>query len=264
MSRLQLPTLSVRGKLAAGFGAVSALLILTVVVSLLALNRQHAATETLAQKNALQVQAADDVSKAASDLASWESANTLGGGDQADDLDGAISEFRAKLATLSTRAANPEQASLVTKIGTEFQAYLALDQLIRSSLRTGAHDRARELALGPVLLDYGNISEDADTFAQVARTAEAAQVDGANSIASNARWILIALAAVAFALAIGVAVAVSRSILRRTRDLLEAAEAVAAGDLTQRVEEGDDELGRLAAAFNRMIASLSDLVARDQ
>jgi methyl-accepting chemotaxis protein len=57
-----------------------------------------------------------------------------------------------------------------------------------------------------------------------------------------------------------VAVLVSRGILGRTRLLLDAAEAVADGDLARRVDAGDDELGRLAAAFNEMVDSLSDLV----
>jgi methyl-accepting chemotaxis protein len=258
---IHIPATSVRAKLIIGFGAVSALLVLTLVVSLLALQRQHSATQTLGEKNALQVQAADDVSKASSDLAAWEAANALGGGDQAGDLDSAIDEFRTSLGTLRTRAANPEQVSLVTKISTEFSAYLALDQLIRSSLKDGQTVRARELALGPVLLDYGNISEDADTFAQVARTAETAQMAAAATVASRARWILGALALIAIALAVGVATLVSRSILGRARGLLAAAEAVAAGDLTQKVDESDDELGRIGKAFNSMVNSLSELVS---
>jgi methyl-accepting chemotaxis protein len=255
-----LPSLSVRGKLIAGFGAVSALLVLTLLVSLLTLNRQKGATQTLAQKNAVQVQAADDVSKAASDLATWEAANALGGGDQAGDLDGAITEFRTALAALTAQSANQEQDALVTLIRTEFVAYLSLDSYVRQSLATGATARARELALGPVLLDYGNISGNASTFAQIARQSENAQVVEADRIASRARWILIALAAVALALAVGVAVAVSRGILGRTRALLEAAEAVADGDLTRTVDTSDDELGRLGGAFNGMVASLASLV----
>ena len=258
--RNYIPALSVRTKLILGFGAVSALLVLTLVVSLLALQRQHAATQTLGEKNALQVQAADDVSKAASDLAAWEAANALGGGDQTGDLDSAIQEFRGAVATLRARAANPEQVSLVTKISTEFTAYLALDQLIRSSLHAGQTARARELALGPVLLDYGNISGDAETFAQVARDAETAQVHAAATVASRARFILGGLAVIAVLLAIAVATAVSRSILGRARDLLSAAEAVASGDLTRRVDESDDELGRIGKAFNAMVGSLAELV----
>jgi methyl-accepting chemotaxis protein len=258
MSRLA--GLSVRTKLIVGFGAVSALLVLTLVVSLLALQRQHASTQTLARENRLQVQAADDISKAASDLAAWEGANALSGGHETGDLDGAIAEFRAALKALDARAANPEQASLVTKIRTGFSAYLALDRLIRSSLRDGAHARARELALGPVLLDYGNISADAGTFAEVARQSETAQVAAADTIASRARWILGTLAALALALAALVAITVSRGILGRTRALLRAAESVAAGDLTQTVQTGHDELGRLGAAFNQMVGSLGSLV----
>jgi methyl-accepting chemotaxis protein len=260
VSRLGFHSLSLRARLVIGFGAVSALLVLTLVVSLLALQRQDGATHALGDKNALQVQAADDVSKAASDLAAWESANALGGGDQAGDLDSAISEFRGSVGALRSRAANPEQAALVTKINTEFTAFLALDHLIRSSLHDGQTVRARELALGPVLLDYGNISGDASTFAQIARDAETAQMQSASQVASRARWILGALAVIAIALAVAVATLVSRSILGRARELLGAAEAVAGGDLTQSVRESDDELGRLGKAFNVMVASLAELV----
>jgi methyl-accepting chemotaxis protein len=260
MRRRPLSALSLRTKLAVGFGATGALLVLALVVSLLALDRQQSATQTLAHRNALQVQAADDVSKGASDLAGWESANVLSGGGNASDLDASIAEFRGALAALKGRVANPEQEALATKIDTQFTAFLALDRLIRSSRREGALDRARELALGPVLLDYGNISEDSGTFAEVARLSQAEQVKAATRIAANARWILIALSSLAILLCALVATAVSRSILGRTRDLLEAAEAVAGGDLTRTVEPSADELGRLASAFNTMVSSLAALV----
>ncbi len=253
-------SLSIRAKLVTGFGAVGALLVLTLLVSLLALQRQHAATRTLATQSAVQVQAADDVAKASSDLAAWENANTLGRGDQSADLDSAIAEFRSALRVLRERSANPEQVSLVTKIKTEFAAFLALDHVTRGALRTGAYGRAREIALGPVLLDYGNISGDAATFAQVARQAEVAQVSAADRIAARARVILIVLAVLALVLATMVSVAVSRGILGRTRTLLEAAEAVAAGDLTRTVPPSGDELGRVADAYNQMVASLGSLV----
>ena len=260
MLRSRTASLSIRAKLVIGFGAVGSLLVLTLVVSLLALERQHAATQTLATPNTLQVQAADDVAKASSDLAAWENANALGRGDQAGDLGSSITAFRSALARLRARSANPEQVSLVTKIRTEFIAFLALDRLTRSSMQAGAYDRAREIALGPVLLDYGNIAGDAATFAQVARQAEATQVSAANGIAVRARVILILLAALALGLATIVSVAVSRGILGRTRSLLAAAEAVAQGDLTRILPASGDELGRVAAAYNEMVASLASLV----
>jgi methyl-accepting chemotaxis protein len=259
--RGRLHHLSIRAKLVVGFGAVGALLVLTLVVSLVALERQHAATHTLAARNGLQVQAADDAAKAASDLAAWENANVLGGGYQVGDLNSSEAEFRTALAELARRSANAEQVSLVTKIRTEYGAFLDLDRIIRSSMREGAHARARELALGPVLLDYGNISGDAATFAQVARDAEAAQERSANQIALRARVILIALAVLAVALGAVVATAVSRAILGRTRALLVAAEAVAGGDLTRTLPDGDDELGRVAGAYNEMVAALRSIVA---
>jgi methyl-accepting chemotaxis protein len=253
-------SLTVRAKLTSGFGAVAALLLLTLVVSLFAVQRLQSAAHTLGGRSAAQVQAADDVAKAGSDLSGWESANVLAGGAESGDLDASIAQLRHALSVLRSRAANPEQVALVTKLDTQFTTFVALDRLIRSSLREGATERARELALGPVLLDYGNIAEDAGTFAEIARQSQSAQVQAGNRIGDRARWILLGLALIALSLSILVAFAVSRAILGRTRVLLEAAEAVAGGDLTRVVDQSDDELGRLARAFNTMVKSLSGLV----
>src|SRR5262249_14831344 len=144
--------------------------------------RLQSATHELGDRSAAQVQAADDVAKAASDLSGWESANVLAGGGETGDLDGSISELRTALAKLRAQAANPEQIALVSKLDTQFTTFLALDRLIRSSLREGATVRAKELALGPVLLDYGNIAEDSGTFAEIARASQTAQVNAANRI----------------------------------------------------------------------------------
>ncbi len=54
----------------------------------------------------------------------------------------------------------------------------------------------------------------------------------------------------------GVAYLLSRRLVRRLERLGKAAEALAAGDLSQRVETGSDEVGQLARRFNSMAADL--------
>lgn len=65
-------------------------------------------------------------------------------------------------------------------------------------------------------------------------------------------------------LLVGVAIALGlgRSLTRRMQVLVEAAEAVAQGDLTRTAAgaEAEDDVGRLAAAFNRMVVSQRQLV----
>jgi two-component system sensor histidine kinase MprB len=76
---------------------------------------------------------------------------------------------------------------------------------------------------------------------------------------------LILIAAGGIALALGLGLAVSRAALAPVRRLTQAAETVReTGDLSERIDtRGEDELSRLAASFNTMLAALED-AARSQ
>jgi two-component system sensor histidine kinase MprB len=78
-------------------------------------------------------------------------------------------------------------------------------------------------------------------------------------------WILL-IGGIGIAAAAGLAAVVATAALRPVRRLTAAAETVAAtGNLTERVEVGgDDELGRLAARFNAMLAALEESVGRQR
>jgi two-component system sensor histidine kinase MprB len=78
-------------------------------------------------------------------------------------------------------------------------------------------------------------------------------------------WILL-IGGAGIAIAAGLASAVATAALRPVRRLTAAAETVAAtGNLSERVEvSGHDELGRMAARFNAMLAALEDSVGRQR
>ena len=75
----------------------------------------------------------------------------------------------------------------------------------------------------------------------------------------------LAVAAIGLVLSVLVAVAISRTIVRPVKDLDQTIKRVDAGDTTARAPvTGEDELGRLAASFNRMLGSLErEAVIRD-
>jgi two-component system, OmpR family, sensor histidine kinase MprB len=75
---------------------------------------------------------------------------------------------------------------------------------------------------------------------------------------SRLRWILLAVALGGVALAAGLGVGVARATLAPVGRLTRAAERVTTtGELRHRIDAGgDDELARLAIAFNRMLAAL--------
>jgi methyl-accepting chemotaxis protein len=79
---------------------------------------------------------------------------------------------------------------------------------------------------------------------------------------NSSKWILIGMAAVAFALAGVMAVLLTRSIVVPMQQALDAANKVAAGDLTsQLVSKGTDEAAQLIVALNQMNGSLAKVVS---
>ncbi|WP_179293508.1 adenylate/guanylate cyclase domain-containing protein [Mycobacterium intracellulare] len=109
----------------------------------------------------------------------------------------------------------------------------------------------------PTFARRSNVSVVAATFAYAAGGALLAGVS--NVTAAPILSILIGGAmAVAFAVPVTVGFGFSRS-LQPIRDLAEGAERVAAGDYSQRLPVvQDDDLGALAASFNRMQAGLAE------
>jgi two-component system sensor histidine kinase MprB len=85
------------------------------------------------------------------------------------------------------------------------------------------------------------------------------EVDG---VLRRLRWILLAVMFVGVAVAAALGAAVSRTALAPVRRLTETTEAVSSTlDLSQRIETtGTDEIGRLAASFNRMLEALEGSV----
>jgi two-component system, OmpR family, sensor histidine kinase MprB len=83
-----------------------------------------------------------------------------------------------------------------------------------------------------------------------------------DAVLERLRWILLLVALGGSALGATLGLVVSRASLRPVRRLTDAAEHIAAThDLTRRVDvDGEDELARLAASFNAMVAALSEAV----
>jgi len=84
------------------------------------------------------------------------------------------------------------------------------------------------------------------------------RLDGIESVLTSLRWILLAVSLVGVAIAVGLGRWIAGSAMRPVSRLMVATEHVAGThDLRERIAEpGNDELGRLAHSFNRMLEAL--------
>jgi methyl-accepting chemotaxis protein len=105
---------------------------------------------------------------------------------------------------------------------------------------------------------FSQITAKIDLQKQIEHQLSTAVVVRAQQLGSEARseqTTAIATGLLALILAVGCALVVARSISRPLAAMTDAADGLAVGDIDQRVEiERGDEIGRMAAAFRRMIA----------
>jgi two-component system, OmpR family, sensor histidine kinase MprB len=113
----------------------------------------------------------------------------------------------------------------------------------------GLHLRVLTATLGPI----GAV--------QVARS-----LQDADRVLDRLRWVLIVLVALGTALAAGVSRLVSARVIAPVTELTDAAEHIeATGDLSRRIDaDGHDEVGRMAARFNAMLARLQTSQAQQR
>lgn len=144
--------------------------------------------------------------------------------------------------------------------------FTARDRDFIPALRSG--DRARALAVlrGELRRAYDEHRRAIDVTVPLARAQSADHEAFARAAADRSVWILsvLGVAVLAIALAMGVyALRIARGLVHRIRVATSAAERVAKGDLTVRVEGGgDDESSALLVAVRQMAEGLETLVSR--
>lgn len=148
-----------------------------------------------------------------------------------------------------------EQARIINEISELVAA--SFDAINRDSL-SGA--RGREELLDELRQDFAVTSDKASDFA--AALAANAQRDIDLLYADVNRFTIVVLAGVVL-IGIVLATLILRSITRPLGSLMGFVGEVGRGDLRQRTQsDGNDEIGRLGAALNDMVGSLSDITGQ--
>ena len=244
-------------KLFAGFASLTLVLGLMVVCLFITVSRLGDANRQIVNVAAKRSQLADELRFAAADLRATQQAYVMDGTGSRSTFDESASHFESTLEELRMTVDGPVQDALITKIMTGYHTFLATDQLIFDAVQHSNDFLARNLTLGAESLDAGFIATDADQLAVLADAERDDAVRAFNQTSTYARNLGIVLSV----LALAVMFLASWLITRLIRDPLSrvqvAAERAAEGDLDAAAEvDSDDETGRLARAFNRMLAKL--------
>ena len=244
-------------KLFAGFASLTLVLGLVVGSLFVTVSRLGDANHQIVAVAEKRAENADVLQFAAAELRAAQQAYVLDGSGTRAEFDRASSRFEVALDALRTTVAGPVEMTLIHKISTGYQTFLVTDQMIFQASQSGDDFLARNLTLGAESLDFGFMADDASKVTKLADQERADAVAAFGRTSNFARNLGIALSA----LALLVMSLASWIITRLIRDPLHrvqlAAERAADGDLDAEADvDSDDETGRLARAFNSMLAKL--------
>ncbi len=255
--RQRLIDLPVGRKLSIGFGALTAVLALVIGCLFLTVHRLGAANSDIVRVASARSQAADHLRFASAELRAAQQAYVIDGGAGRSSFDQATARFETALGDLRSSGADRVEQALIRKIATGYQTFLSTDQLIWDALQRDDAALATNLTLGPESLAFGFMADDASMFSDRAEVERLEAIARFDSASSQARVLGAALGGVALLVMLVASWLITRLIRNPLHRVQQAAERAADGDLDATADVvGDDETGRLARAFNSMLAKL--------
>ena len=254
---------SVSTKLYGAFALVGLVMAGLATAALLTNAHLADATAEVAQRAQPRVELAQRISGDGAALVGLQLGYVLDGGATRAEFEAAEAAYEADLAELGARAHDLSDRVFLGKATDGYQTFRTIDQIIWQDLQEGRVDAARELALGPERLDYGNLAAAAETYVAQARGEAAGIAARAESTRHRAMWIMLLLAGLALLLGAILATVLRRSIVRSLARIGGVAEQIVEGDLAARAPvEGRDQIAGLGRSINAMADSLTGFVQR--
>ena len=261
----------VRTRLTVGFGVVCVLLVASVLMGLMAMSRMGADLKAVVADHFPRIVASTTILTHTNEIA-IALRNMMLTPDAADRerqvqaIAKARQEIGKQIDALDKSVTNPTERAKLEKVKEQRARYIAgQDELIKL-VKSDQPDQSREFLntkLRPELQTYRSVVTALVDHEEQAIT-EAGQ--NAQTTASNARTVLIALGIGALLLAIGLGWLISRSLTRELggepSTAAEVARAVAAGDFTQSIAVKDGDTTSLMAQLAAMKEGLAQVVAQ--
>jgi methyl-accepting chemotaxis protein len=177
-------------------------------------------------------------------------------------LEGSLSSFKSNSEKYAKLVSQPEDKRLYAEFAGNWEKYLVEHEKVVQFLKEGNEVKVKETISGESLKLNGLLAKQLDEMVKI-------NVDGGDNAgqtgdrlyASARLWIVVTLVA-CIALGLVLALWVSRIVSKPLNEALKIAQAVAAGDLTSRIEhDASDETGLLMQALKDMNDKLLRIVS---
>jgi methyl-accepting chemotaxis protein len=252
--------LSIATKLAICFATLVVGLVVVIVVGssgMSSMNSVHSDVVNVGEAKAL---AAENARGAASDMHFSETLYVLNGAQHANYLIDRQT-FQTALNKLITMSTDPSDKPLVAAIQSAVKQFDTSDAQLWNFMRTGRTAAATKLAVGAQNDAADQLTTALAAYQKSAANDVAAQTASFDSTASSSKTTMIVVGVIAALIGMIASFFLTRSIARRIKGILAAADGIAEGDVDQRIDvTSTDEIGATAAAFRRMVEYLKDMV----
>ena len=263
-----LKNLNIGTRLALGFGAVIALLAVIMTVAISRLAHLNYEISLIADDRYPKVTQANDVIDNINIIAgSMRNALLVSSPDAAQAeikrIDEARGIIKARLDTLEKSITSEKGKTLFAEVVAARTAYVGMQETFMRMVSEGRLEEARPYLLDTLRVPQQTYIEKVGTLITYqSELVETAGTEG-HAAYSFARNLILVLGTVALLIAAAIAWFLARSIVHPLNDAVRVAGAVAAGDLTQRIEVmSNDETGKLMEAMKHMNESLVGIVGQ--
>ncbi|MDP9408179.1 MAG: methyl-accepting chemotaxis protein [Actinomycetota bacterium] len=261
-------------RLAAGFGALTLLLLVVLVVGLRTVQAQGSAADRLESTEQF-VSAAQAAKFSSADFNGWQTAYAFdvarGVAGAAEDTGDSRAAFLASTETFEARLADVEELSSdaeadddVAQIRALFDEFLSVDGQVAALYRTGdpgSVPEADALVLGKAIEVFTGITELLDQIVGDAEADFQQARDDAAAAAASGRRLMLGVGAASVLLATGLALTITRSVTRPVAALRDRLVALADGDLATPISVGGrDEVSEMGHALNTAIEALGGAI----
>ena len=153
----------------------------------------------------------------------------------------------------------PSEAEIIAQIKAEYSEYLKLFAQLRDTAKAEGLEAAGQFYLSDIMPKFESTKLICRNLLQLNQQAMVKARDNAQKSAMKAAYSTILVSIIAIIFGIAFALKVSHSILKPTRRLTESAQLIGEGHLDQTIDvETEDEIGVLAAEFNKMLERLRE------